>query len=202
MASSDIHMLTPAQLRVLSNPVREEILGLLCCETLSAARLATRLSDPPGNLHYHLERLRRAGLVELVEERPVRGATEKFFRAVASNFSVAPEVLGGLGGSAVEHELLPVLRRHADVVLRELGPALERGGGAGPVTSYQRLRLSPAAAERLRQRIMEWLEDCRAADGVGAEEAEEAEEAGAGAGASELEEWLLFSTFFRRVPPG
>lgn len=186
MAADGVHMLTGPQLKVLANPVREEILGLMCREALSAARLAERLRDPPANLHYHLERLRAVGLVELVETRPVRGATEKFFRAVAPSFSVAPEALEGLSMEA-GHPLLPALRRYAAVVLDALGPALGAGASPAPLTSHQRLRLSRGAGERLRGKLAEWLEECR--------RAAEAE----GSADDETAEWLLFAAFFRRV---
>jgi hypothetical protein len=114
--------------------------------------------------------------------------TEKFFRAVAANFSVAPDALSGLHGSGAEHRLVQVLRRHANSVVDELGPALSRADHPPPLTSYQRLRLSPKAAERLRQRLLEWLEECRAADG---------KETGEG----ELEDWLLLTAFFARAAP-
>lgn len=190
MPSDTVHVLDGAQLRVLSNPLRQEILGLLCGEALSAARLTERLERPPANLHYHLERLRSAGLAELVEERPVRGATEKFFRAVASNFSIAPETLSRLPAAGIQHRLLPVIRRHAEWVLGELGPALSGPGASSPVTSHQRLRLTAAEARRLRERLLEWLEDCRRADG------------GAERGDEPMEDWALFSAFFRRAQGG
>lgn len=181
------HPLDAAQLQVLANPLRQEILALLCREPLSAARLTSRLRQPPANLHYHLDRLRNAGLVELVEERPVRGAIEKIFRAVASNFSIAPDAFGLLAGSGIEHPLLPLIRGHAEWVLGELALALARPEEPPPLTSHQRVMLTPAAARRLGDQLREWLEECRSADrGTDADES--------------LEEWVLFATFFSRGP--
>ena len=187
MSRQNSHPLNTAQLQVLANPLRQEILGLLCREPLSAVRLSGRLRQAPANLHYHLDRLHEVGLVELVEERPVRGAIEKIFRAVASNFSVAPEALALLAGSGVEHPLLPVIKGHADWVLGELGRALARPDGPPPLTSHQRVVLTPADAERLRERLLEWLEECR-----GADRRTEAD--------GHMEEWVLFTTFFSRAP--
>ncbi|HUG42355.1 MAG TPA: helix-turn-helix domain-containing protein [Longimicrobiales bacterium] len=181
-------MLTVSQLRVLSNPLREEVLALLCRESLSGARLRERLPDPPGNLYYHLEKLHAAGLVEVVEERPVRGVTEKFYRAVVPNFSVAPAVLAGLSRAGAEPPLLATLRRYAALTLDELGSSLREPWDAPPLTSHQRLRLTPEAAERLRAKLAGWLEECRLADGEVGDADEGAEQ-----------EWLLFAAFFRRA---
>jgi DNA-binding transcriptional ArsR family regulator len=188
MPRNAIHYLDAAQLRVLASPLRQEILSVLCREPLSAARLTARLERPPANLHYHLDQLRRAGLIELIEERPVRGATEKFFRAIASNFSIAPAAFASLPGGAAEHELLPMIRGHAEWTLRELSRAMP-DAEQPPLTSHQRVRLTAAAAARLRVRLIEWLEECRSADGDASDD-------------GPLEEWLLFTAFFGRVGGG
>lgn len=182
----DIYALDSIQLRVLANPLRQEILGLLCREPLSATRLAARLRGAPSNLHYHVDRLREAGLVELVEEHPVRGATEKIFRAVASNFSVAPDALAVPAASGTQHPLLSVIRGHTEWVVGELGHALGQSDQQPPLTSHQRIMLTPSAAKRLRERLWEWLEDCRRAD--------RGNDADGG-----LEEWVLLTTFFSRA---
>ncbi len=42
---------------------------------------------PPQNMHCHLKGLEKAGLVEIVDTRQVRGAVEEFYRAVADQFT-------------------------------------------------------------------------------------------------------------------
>jgi hypothetical protein len=48
--------------------------------TLSPSDLSYELRTPLSNVNYHVTELRRTGLVELAGERPVRGATEHFYR--------------------------------------------------------------------------------------------------------------------------
>ncbi|MFW6201763.1 MAG: ArsR/SmtB family transcription factor [Gemmatimonadota bacterium] len=194
MAERTVHELDAAQLRVLANPLRQRILGLLCGEALSATRLGEVLPEAPANLHYHLERLREAGLIELVETRRVRGAVEKLFRAVARNFAVSSSALDELGGAA-STRLLPGVREGVEDVLGALGEAFDAGGGP-PLVSYQRLRLTPAAAAELRERLRDWLHACREADRA-------PESAGEGAEAmpaepEPVEEWVVFASFVRR----
>lgn len=191
MAESTVHELDAAQLRVVANPLRQRILGLLCGEPLSAARLGERLPDAPANLHYHLERLREAGLIELVETRRVRGAVEKLFRAVARNFAVSPSALDELGGAA-SARLLPGVRAGAEDVLTALGESFDAGGDP-PLVSFQRLRLPPDVAAELRQRLEAWLHACREADRAPESAAEVAP-----AEREAVEEWVLFASFVRR----
>jgi DNA-binding transcriptional ArsR family regulator len=45
--------------------------------------LAARLQKPLGHVSYHVRELQKAGAIELVDERKVRGAVEHFYRGVA-----------------------------------------------------------------------------------------------------------------------
>jgi hypothetical protein len=57
-----------------------EVLGIDDGRTLSPSDLSYELRTPLSNVNYHVTELRRTGLVELTGERPVRGATEHFYR--------------------------------------------------------------------------------------------------------------------------
>lgn len=59
-----------------------EVLGMDGGRTLSPSELSYELRTPLSNVNYHVTELRRTGLVELARERPVRGATEHFYREV------------------------------------------------------------------------------------------------------------------------
>ncbi len=62
-----------------------EVLGMDGGRTLSPSELSYELRTPLSNVNYHVTELRRSGLVELTGERPVRGATEHFYREVSRN---------------------------------------------------------------------------------------------------------------------
>ncbi|HEX3325263.1 MAG TPA: helix-turn-helix domain-containing protein [Solirubrobacterales bacterium] len=59
-----------------------EVLGIDGGRTLSPSDLSYELRMPLSNVNYHVTELHNSGLVELVGERPVRGATEHFYREV------------------------------------------------------------------------------------------------------------------------
>jgi predicted ArsR family transcriptional regulator len=74
--------------RANTHPLRISILEVLGMDegrTLSPSDLSYELRTPLSNVNYHVTELRRTGLVELAGERPVRGATEHFYREVAQN---------------------------------------------------------------------------------------------------------------------
>jgi predicted ArsR family transcriptional regulator len=69
--------------RANTHPLRISILEALSMDggrTLSPSDLSYELRTPLSNVNYHVTELRRTGLVELTGERPVRGATEHFYR--------------------------------------------------------------------------------------------------------------------------
>jgi DNA-binding transcriptional ArsR family regulator len=72
--------------RATAHPLRVsilEILGLDGGRTMSPSDLCRELQIPLSNTNYHVTELAKAGLIELVRERQVRGATEHFYRLPA-----------------------------------------------------------------------------------------------------------------------
>src|ERR1700754_2614983 len=69
--------------RATAHPLRVsilEILGIDGGRTLSPSELSRELQIPLSNTNYHVTELAKAGLIELVRQRQVRGATEQFYR--------------------------------------------------------------------------------------------------------------------------
>src|SRR5690349_23506426 len=80
--------------RATAHPLRVsilEILGIDGGRVLSPSDLSRELQIPLSNTNYHVTELAKAGLIELVRERQVRGATEHFYRLPGSAASASPE---------------------------------------------------------------------------------------------------------------
>jgi DNA-binding transcriptional ArsR family regulator len=74
--------------RATAHPLRVsilEILGIDGGRVLSPNDLSHELQIPLSNTNYHVTELAKAGLIELVRERQVRGATEHFYRLPISD---------------------------------------------------------------------------------------------------------------------
>lgn len=70
--------------RANTHPLRVsilEVLGLDGGRTLSPKDLSQELQAPLSTVNYHVTELTKAGLLELVDQRQVRGAVEHFYRA-------------------------------------------------------------------------------------------------------------------------
>ena len=81
--------------RATAHPLRIsilEILGLDGGRTLSPSDLSLELQIPLSNTNYHVTELAKAGLISLVSQRQVRGATEHFYRVPTGKKDAAKEI--------------------------------------------------------------------------------------------------------------
>jgi DNA-binding transcriptional ArsR family regulator len=76
---------------IVSHPVRCRLIAIFADGVASPNEIAQELGMPVGDVSYHVRTLREAGVIELVEERPVRGSTEHFYRSVINNIVLEEE---------------------------------------------------------------------------------------------------------------
>jgi DNA-binding transcriptional ArsR family regulator len=87
---------TEAAVSAVAHEDRRRILEELSRGADSAVGLAERMDDTRQRINYHLTALAETGLIELAEERPRRGFTEKIYRPVSRRFALDPALLGPL----------------------------------------------------------------------------------------------------------
>ena len=97
-----IALTEPSQVRALSHPVRNTILGLLHERAASVSELAVALGRPKSTVAHHVKVLAAAGLVHVVRTRRVRAIEERFYGRTARLFYVALE--RSAGGDAVPRD--------------------------------------------------------------------------------------------------
>ncbi len=105
--------------RANTHPLRISILEVLELDggrTLSPKEISVELQAPLSNVNYHVTELLNSGLLELVGEQPVRGATEHFYRSA--------------GGPAKRNGRAPSPNGH-----RQEAVGRERTTGLEPATS-------------------------------------------------------------------
>jgi DNA-binding transcriptional ArsR family regulator len=71
----------PRYVKALAHPLRIRILAMLADRVASPVQLASHLDATLGTVAYHVRTLHSLGLVELVDTRQRRGATEHYYRA-------------------------------------------------------------------------------------------------------------------------
>ena len=76
------------QLKAIADPLRQQLLEQFARGPATTKQVAVTLGYQPTRLYHHVAKLERAGLIALVETRPVRGTTEKYYSAVATNIRI------------------------------------------------------------------------------------------------------------------
>lgn len=71
-----------------------EVLGIDGGRKLSPKDISLELQAPLSTVNYHVTELRNSNLVEVVDERQVRGAIEHFYRLVESEKKATRKVRG------------------------------------------------------------------------------------------------------------
>ena len=67
---------------IVAHPTRARAFTILNERTASPVEIAQEIGKDVGHVGYHVRKLLQLGLIELVDERPVRGAVEHFYRAM------------------------------------------------------------------------------------------------------------------------
>jgi DNA-binding transcriptional ArsR family regulator len=81
------------QLRSLSDPLRIRILEQLVRRPMTMSQLGEVFGETTAKMHYHVRELEKFGFITLVEKRERGGFIEKYYRAVARDVQVAPDLL-------------------------------------------------------------------------------------------------------------
>lgn len=140
----------PAVAAAALDPRRAEILAVLA-EPGSATTVAHALGLPRQKVNYHLRLLEEHGLVELVEERPRRGLTERVVQATARGYVVSPSALGPSGADPERTDrlssryLLAVAARLVAEVGRLAARADATGNQLATLTLDTEIRFASAA---------------------------------------------------------
>ena len=92
------------QAEALLRPGRIEILRHLA-EPTTCTEVASRLGQAPQKVYYHVKKMERAGLVDRVAQRQVRGITEGIYQASGASYWLAPALVGAIGRRRAQDEM-------------------------------------------------------------------------------------------------
>jgi DNA-binding transcriptional ArsR family regulator len=88
---------TVEQATTLLKPLRVELVRRMDAPR-TCPELAGFFHESPQKIYYHVKALEKAGLVEKMEERRVRGVVEGYYQAKARSYWLAPHLVGRVGG--------------------------------------------------------------------------------------------------------
>ncbi|WP_096438763.1 ArsR/SmtB family transcription factor [Alteribacter populi] len=80
--------ITLEQQKIISHPLRSQIIMLLYDQTMTAKQVATHLGKSGGSVHYHIQKLYNHGILKLDHEDTSKGIVEKYYRSKALSFTL------------------------------------------------------------------------------------------------------------------
>jgi DNA-binding transcriptional ArsR family regulator len=81
-AKTDTASMETTLAAIVAHPTRARCFVILAERTASPVEIAQQIGKDVGHVGYHVRKLQQLNLIELVDERPVRGAVEHFYRAI------------------------------------------------------------------------------------------------------------------------
>lgn len=160
---------TLEQLKALTDPLRQELLDRFSNEPMTTKQVADLLGQKPHKLYHHVEVLEQAGLIRLVRTQQNRGTVEKYYEAVARRFTVDHQLLSASQANQAIGEIQAMLVNALQTSLVEAIQFFDDERFQDEDTlpqlalSQTRLRLSAAQLKDLKEKLLEWLEECQAA---------------------------------------
>jgi DNA-binding transcriptional ArsR family regulator len=144
-----IALTEPAQVRALSHPARNVILGLLHERAATVTELAAALDRPKSTVAHHVKVLAEAGLIRVVRTRRVRAIEERFYGRTARMFFVGVE--RGPGGEEMPRDF-----NDFEVAAHESAAAFRDGKLWGFI---RHARISDQQASEFWQRMSELVDE-------------------------------------------
>ncbi|TWF97984.1 helix-turn-helix protein [Kitasatospora viridis] len=140
-----VHLSTDEQLRAINNVVRHRILGILRDGPATITQLAEKLGVAKGSSSYHVRLLEKAGLVEVVSTRRVRGVVERYYARTSRGISLPDPAPG-----------------EPDIVMRHALADLEAAPPGPRLAWLQHVRISQSTYEEFARRLVALSEELRA----------------------------------------
>lgn len=167
--------------KLLTDPFKLKLIEHFAAGPVTTKQVADEMGEKAPRLYRHVDALAAAGLLTLVEERPKRGTIERYYRTVANRFELNPELLSPRfeGDDEVANMLRGVMRDTEDALLRSIAEHNPDSCKRDelPLLAKFKMRGSRAEIAEMRERLENWLEDCKAME-RSADRAAEAESAG------------------------
>jgi DNA-binding transcriptional ArsR family regulator len=146
----------PRYVKALAHPLRIRILAMLADRSASPVQLAAKLDATLGTVAYHVRTLHSLGLVELVDTRQRRGATEHYYRA-REHPRFPDTAWGGLAPVAKQRML--------NAMLQQIGQYVTDAAAAGGFDradahmTRHAMRLDERGFTQLAEATTKWLRE-------------------------------------------
>lgn len=115
---------TIEQVRTVADELRMRIVKQLALQAMTVTQLAHLFGEAPNKLHYHIRELERVGLLKKVETREKGAILEKYYRAVARDFTLPKTLLSGMAPDEAVALLNEIIQPFFQAFMRMVGQTM------------------------------------------------------------------------------
>ncbi|SHI87000.1 transcriptional regulator, ArsR family [Clostridium cavendishii DSM 21758] len=107
---------TLEQIKAYSDPYRLRIITFLRNnkEEATVKQIADYLGEVPAKIHYHIKKLEKAGIVELIRTKEIKGIIAKYYYLTGNSFEIFGENIQEEAKQVYKSQLLNLINEYYD----------------------------------------------------------------------------------------
>ena len=111
-----VNLVTVEQIKAYSDPYRLRILTFLRNrrEASTVKEIADYLGEVPAKVHYHIKKLEKVGIVEIVRTKEVKEIVAKYYYLTAENFQIEGEDIKNQTRKIYKSQILNIVNEYYD----------------------------------------------------------------------------------------
>lgn len=111
-----IKLSTMEEIKTYSDPYRLRIITFLrnSKEEATVKEIADYLGEVPAKIHYHIKKLERAGIIELVRTKEIKGIIAKYYYLTANNYLIEGEEIQTQTQKVYKSQVLNIVNDYYD----------------------------------------------------------------------------------------
>ena len=104
-------------LKVISDPIRKQIIDVLYDDPLTASEIADEINFPKDKIYYHIKKLQSSGILIIAESEKVKGITQNKFINAAKKFEIDESLLGDQPSPLIKESKTKSVKKNIDETL-------------------------------------------------------------------------------------
>lgn len=155
---------TIEEIKAYNDPYRMEILFTLekIGRPATGKEIADVMNEVPAKVHYHIKKMEKARILEIVQTKEINGIMAKYYQPTAEEFNITNKYMDDASKSMMSNETYKLVGRIFDKAKDEYIDNIEKltgDNGEEGTISHGELCLTDEQAKELREYIMKIMKE-------------------------------------------
>ena len=162
----NISLTTIEEIKAFSDPYRYKI--LMCFykmkQPATVKEIAVALNEVPANVHYHVKKLEKVGILELIHTKEINGIIAKYYEPTAKDFNIncsngASEPAKKLILSESKQIIAQLYDDSKNTFLEHMDHLIDSNNKPNRTVSMENLYLTDQDSKKLAQYIKKFMDE-------------------------------------------